>query len=113
MKRFSKKSAIIICVIALVTVIIGGIYWYIHPTHYLYNDRWIIGRNVYQIKERYGEYDKHFDRTDGGFRKGYCTKPETYDPLFGDTIWAEYYLIDFDENGIAFNVKMEEGGWGG
>jgi len=114
MKNFSEKPFIIICVIALVAVIIGAMYWSSHSTDYEYDDEWIIGKNEYQVIERYGEFDIQFDENGrGGFSRGYCVKPMSYDKLFGEPIWPEYYMIYFDEQGIAYETKIKVGGVGG
>ena len=96
-------TVIIILVIALISF-----YWYNHPTHYLYEDRWIIGKKADQIEQRYGEFDKHF----GSSSKGYCVKKSATD-WWGDATWPEYYMIYFDENEKAYKVEIVVGGWGG
>lgn len=107
--EINKKRIIIIIATTIVIFAIAffSVYWYNHPTHYLFEDRWIIGKDANQIKQRYGEFDKEF----GGSSKGYCVKPEIVG-YFGTT-WPEYYMIYFDENGDAYKVEIVEGGWGG
>ncbi len=106
------KKIIIVCIsIVLVVVISIGVYWYYHPTHYKYNDRFIIGSNVSQIVDKYGEFDIVFDNLDKTkFSGGYLVKPERVG--FLGTDWPEYYMILF-ENDIAIKVEIEIGGWGG
>ena len=104
-----RKTILITSAITLAIIIIVGIYWYMHPTHYLYNDRWIIGKNETQIIDRYGAFDKLVDISyNDKFERGYCVKNETRDMWFGSPIPAEYYVIYFDENGIAYDVGIEE-----
>ncbi len=103
-----KKRTIIIIVTIIVVFAIGfvGIYWYNHPTHYLFEDRWIIGKDANKIEQRYGDFDKEI-----GDSKGYCVEPARVG-FFG-TSWPKYYMIYFDENGVAYKVQVEDGGWGG
>ena len=103
-----RKTILITSAIILAIIIFAGIYWYIHPTHYLYNDRWIIGKNETQIIDRYGAFDKLVDISyNDKFERGYCVKNETRDMWFGDIIPPEYYMIYFDENGVAYDVGIE------
>ena len=108
--KISKKTiiAIITTIIVFLIIALIGVYWYNHPTHCFYEDRWIIGKNADQIEQRYGEFDKHF----GSSSKGYCVKPSTTD-WWGDATWPEYYMVYFDESGKAYKVDVVVGGWGG
>lgn len=97
------KKAIVVIAIAIITVFtltLIGVYRYNHPTHYLYNDHWIIGKNISEIEQRYGNYD-----IEGSLKKGYCVKPTTID-WWGDATWPQYYMIYFDENGKAYKVDI-------
>lgn len=107
--RVSKKR---ILIIIFVTTTISaltflGIYRFTHPTHYLYSDHWIIGKNIYEIEKRYGK----FDISQGNSKKGYCVKPSRVH--WWGTNWPEYYMIHFDENNKAYEVAVEVGDWGG
>jgi len=104
-----RKTILITSAITLSIIIIVGIYWCMHPTHYLYNDSWIIGKNETQIIDRYGAFDEYIEiGFSDEFERGYLVKPVTYDPWFHDPIAPEYYMIYFDENGIAYDVGIEE-----
>ena len=105
-----KKRTIIIILTIIVVFAIGfiGIYWYNHPTHYLFEDRWIIGKDAVQIQERYGKYDKDLNT-----EKGYCVQPYRTDFFFGEPVWAKYYMIYFNENGNAYKVDVVEWAIGG
>lgn len=109
--KTNKKRIIIITVsiISILTISAIGFYWYTHPTHYLYEDRWIIGKTPEQIEQRYGDFD-YFDITTPPLIRGYSVKT---DQPWGDTNWPEYYMIYFDENDKAYKVQVVEGGWGG
>ena len=108
--KITKKAVVIIVItmITTFTIALASVYWYNHPTHYLYNDHWIIGKSISEIEKRYGVFDKHF----GNSSKGYCVKPSTTD-WWGDATWPEYYMIYFNENGKAYKVDIVVGGWGG
>lgn len=109
MKTNKKTIIFIIIAVAVISAITFiGIYWHNHPTHYLYEDGWIIGKNASQIEQRYGAYDIDWQTT-----KGYCVKSQSTDYFWGDVLWPEYYMIHFDENGKAYKVEIEVGGWGG
>lgn len=112
--KFTKKKILTIAIIIIVTFTFAsiGIYWYKHPTHYLYEDDWIIGKDADQIEQRYGSYDINWETIYGSLIKGYCVKPSTTD-WWGDATWPEYYMIYFDKNGKAYKVDVVVGGWGG
>ncbi|HAO61409.1 MAG TPA: hypothetical protein DCQ90_05610 [Erysipelotrichaceae bacterium] len=98
--------------ISLTSLIIIGLFWYSHPTHFKYNERFIVGKSAKQIVERYGEFDKVFYRdewTEISFA-GYVTDRAKVG--FLGTSWPKYYMIRFSE-GKAVSVEIETGGWGG
>lgn len=96
--------------ILLLTLI--AIYWYNHPTCYLYEDRWIIGKTADEIIERYGEFDSNTPLLTNGYRGGYLVRRDSTD-WWGDHIYPMFYHIYFDENGIAYKVSLKEMGIGG
>ncbi len=113
MKLFKSKKVLVV----LITVVMIGFFiawfWYYHPTHYRYNDRFVIGNSINAITERYGEFDKIFYKHESEneiSHGGYIVKP----PEVG--LWGtdpeKYYMIKF-EDGKAVSVSIEEGGWGG
>lgn len=112
--KINKNTIVVIAItiIAVLTFTLIGVYWHNHPTHYLYEDRWVIGKNADQIEQRYGSYDINWETIYGSLIKGYCVKPSTTD-WWGDATWPEYYMIYFDENGKAYKVDVVVGGWGG
>lgn len=104
--------SIIVAATVLFSAVLIAVYWYNHPTHYLYEDRWIIGKTAEQIEERYGEFDRHSELITGGFTKEYCVKPLGQN-MWGDPVWPRYYEIYFDETGIAYKVEIFIDGRGG
>ena len=110
MKKHKKSIFIFI----IITSLIGGIFWYYHPTHYKYNDRFIVGSSIDQIIAKYGDFDKVFyaDSENKTVNSaGYLVQPEKKG--FLGTSWEKYYMIVFDATGKAINVSIEVGSWGG
>ena len=109
MSKTLKISLCILLILVLIGVLVFGIYKYIH--------RWdpenFIGLTAEQIMDRYGEfYGCLFWDTTGNYRRGvYLVKPERVG-YFG-TDPEEYFVIEFDENGVAYKCKYEIGGKGG
>lgn len=108
----NKKFRLGAIITSLICFTIMSFFWYFHPTHYKYNDRFIVGRSAKQIVERYGEFDKVFYSDEGTeiSAAGYVTEPAKVG--FLGTSWPKYYMIRFSE-GIAVSVEIESGGWGG
>ncbi len=113
MKFFNKKVLYFTTVILAVLMIFIGRFWYLHPTHYRYNDKFIIGSSVNEVIERYGDFDKVFytdeSENDIGWG-GYIVVPAKVG--FLGTSFPKYYMIEF-RNGKAVRVSIEIGGWGG
>ncbi len=81
-----------------------------------YDPKDYIGLTSKEIVEKYGEFDveRSDPSADGLFRKcgcGYTVVPERVG-FFGTTP-PKYFMIYFDNNGIAFKCVYETGGWGG
>ena len=54
-----KKKIFITSICVLVVLVVSiGMFWYYHPTHYRYNDRFILGNTEENIVERYGDFSK-------------------------------------------------------
>ena len=74
-----------------------------HSTYYKYNDEWVIGNKITEVENRYGKFDL------GEFVKGKSGKVGYYiykdDSLFLPDYLQHYYYIEFDENGIVYNVQ--------
>lgn len=90
-----KTLVIIIAVIAVLSAVIS--YFCFHPTFYKYNDAWIIGRSIDEVEERYGEFDLDWD-----YRKGYYIYND--DRGFLPDGLDHYYYMEYDENGIVYEV---------
>jgi len=52
-----KKIIFILASCILIVVAFICVFKYYHPTHFLYNDRFIIGNTQEKIIEKYGEFN--------------------------------------------------------
>ena len=51
-----KKIIIILVSFILIVVALFGVFKYFRPTHFAYNDRFIVGNTQEKIEEKYGEF---------------------------------------------------------
>ena len=123
-----EKKIIIICSIAIATVLViltgMGIFLYgIYDEHFKlitpsdFDEEWIIGKNSTEIIKKYGEFDIHpREIQDGSYYSvacGYSYKKIKHvirDVIFDLQPYSadekiEYCMIYFDENGIAYQVN--------
>ena len=108
------RSRVFISLVGSITVLILSImmFRYYHPTHYQYNDRFIIGNTVDNIIEKYGEFSKVRYNDAGEMVYGtYMIRDNTPEWIMGydDSLWYEIYF----EEGIAVMVRLQEGWYGG
>lgn len=108
------KKKIIIFVVICIAVIISliAVFGYYHPTHYKFNDRFIIGNSEENIVEKYGEFSKSQLNDDGKLYRGtYMIHGDTKELAmsYDNSLWYEIYF----ENGIAVSVRLQEGEYGG
>ena len=107
-----KKIIIILVSIVLIVVAFICIFKYYHPTHFLYNDRFIIGNTQEKIIEKYGEFNRSSTNNDGEITYGvYMIRDNTPEMImsYDDSLWYEIYFKD----GIAVKVVLREGNIGG
>ena len=108
-----KKKPIVISLCIGAVLLLGiGIFRYFHPTHSKFNDRRILAHTEEQIVEKYGEFSKAFYSADGTLLRGvYQIRDDTPELIMGydDSLWYEIYF----EDGIAVNVRLQEGWYGG
>jgi hypothetical protein len=99
-----KKSTKLLTVVIAVFIVVVGSFWYCHPTHYRYNDRFIIGSTIEQIEEKYGEMYRWYNPDEELEPIGlYHVKKVNYD-------LHRFYEIFF-ENGIAVKVELVDRPW--
>jgi hypothetical protein len=108
-----KKKFIIGSVCALVVIaLLIGTFWYFHPTHYKFNDQFILGSSQEEITQKYGDFFQtgHNDR--GELTQGsYLIRSDTPEWIMGydNSLWYDIYFQD----GIAVEVQLREGWPGG
>lgn len=108
-----RKSLKIILLILFAASLIGALGLVIHKYINRYDEENYIGLTAEQIMNRYGPFDRvsFWDNTDQ-YRSGvYIVKPERVG-FFG-TSYEEYFVISFDENGVACECSYVYGGRGG
>lgn len=108
-----KKKWIIASICTIIAfALVAGIYWYYHPTHYAFNDRFILDSTEDQIVERYGAFSKERRNADGTLAYGaYVVRDNTPELImsYDDSLWYEIYF----KNGVAYMVRLQEGQYGG
>lgn len=96
-KKVTKKVVIsFISSIVLLTVTI--IFYCSHSTYYKYNDWLILGSNIEKVQKRYGEFDLKNSKT------GYYIYTDN-GPIMPNYL-EHYYYIEYDEDGIVYNVYV-------
>ncbi len=107
-----KKIIIILASCILIVVAFICVFKYYHPTHFAYNDKFIIGNTQDNIVEKYGEFYSTHKNNDGEITRGtYMIQDNTPELImsYDDSLWYEIYF----ENGVAVVVKLREGYIGG
>lgn len=78
-----------------------------HSTHIKYNDWWIVGNSIDNIKKRYGEFD--FSNFRQGYRNGascgYYVGNDRYALICDNAEY--YYIMYYDSNGVVTDVKFD------
>ena len=108
-----KKKILLSVICTMILLVLSiGIFHYYHPTHYKFNDCFIIGKTEEDIVERYGEFTKSRRNESGEITYGtYMIRDNTPELImsYDDSLWYEIYF----ENGIAVKVRLQEGRRGG
>lgn len=107
-----KKIIIIAAIVIFIIVAFVGVFKYYHPTHFAYNDRFIIGNTQEKIEEKYGEFSGVRKNNDSEITCGiYMIRDNTPELIMGydNSLWYEIYF----EEGVAVKVKLREGYIGG
>ena len=113
MRLYMKKKILLsaICTVIVLALSIGVFYYY-HPTHPKFNDRFIIGKTEENIIQRYGEFTNLRCKESGEIICGtYMIHDDTPELImsYDDSLWYEIYF----ENGIATKIRLQEGRYGG
>ncbi len=101
-KKLKCKPVIISIGINSVLIALIILYTASHSTYYRYNDWDILQNSIYRIEEKYGDFDL------GEIRKNQKGKVAYYiytdnGPIMPDHM-KHYYYMEYDENGIVYNV---------
>lgn len=106
-----KKKIIIVLSIILIIAASVFVFKYYHPTHYSFNDRFIIGNTEENIVKKYGEFYNKSKTADGQTIVTYKIRDNTPELImsYDNSLWYEIYF----EDGIATEVKLREGNIGG
>ena len=101
-----KRVLLIIIGTILLVAVASGIFWYYHPTHFAYNDRFVLGSTKEQIKERYGAF-----YSEGTKVCTYMIRDNTPELImsYDNSLWYDIYF----EDGMAVEVKLRKGIPGG
>ncbi len=101
-KKQSNKGVLVSmsCNIILVLAII--LYSSSHATYYRYNDWAILQSNINMIQQKYGEFDLGEVRENEKGRVAYYIYTDN-GPIMPDHL-EHYYYIEYDENGVIYNV---------
>ena len=111
-KFLNKKIIFILIYTLIILLLLIAVYWYYHPTHYKFNDRFIIGKTAEKIIQKYGEFSKsQYNKEDEITYGAYMIRDNTPEFIMGydDSLWYEVYF----KNGIAEKVELREGWYGG
>lgn len=107
-----KKKLIIISAVFIILLTFICVFKYYHPTHFAYNDRFIIGNTEEKIIEKYGEFYYSHTNNDGEISCGvYMIHDNTPELVmsYDDSLFYEIYF----EGGVAVEVRLQEGRTGG
>lgn len=108
-----KKKVLIIVISVLFLLIVSVcIFWYYHPTHFSYNDRFVFGSTQERIVAQYGSFDSvHTDASGNVYMASYMILDDTPEMImsYDNSLWYDIYF----ENGIAVRVQLREGHIGG
>ena len=93
-----KKKRVLVSAVVMGLCLAATIIWYIlFPTAYPYMDLWVLGKTEEQIIAKYGEPDYGSEKAWQHDEMAYYTRYIIFDP--------EYYVITFDEEGKAIDVR--------
>lgn len=101
-KKQRNKCIVIAMLIDIIMILTILLYNFSHSTYYKYNDWKILKSNIYSVKEKYGEFDLgEITDSEKGVVAYYIYTDDS--PIMPDYL-KHYYYIEYDENGIVYNV---------
>ena len=101
-RKTSCKTALIALGIQLLVFGASALFYASHSTYYQYNDWEILNSSIYEIQEKYGEFDL------GKISEGHSGTVayfvyEDNGPIMPDHL-DHYYYMEYDENGMIYKV---------
>ena len=108
MKRIIAVTLTLLCLL----LVCGGVVRLLRPTHYAYNDRFILGNVKEDIVDRYGEFSREYtDECENLVKAEYQIRDNTPELImsYDNSLWYEIYFQD----GVAVEVALREGYIGG
>lgn len=111
----NKPLKVLLCIVVVVALL-GALTFAIYKRIRPYDPEDFIGLTSAEIVEKYGEFDaqRAYSGKNNLYYKGACgyIVAEAQVGFLG-TEPPKYFMIYFDENGIAYKCADETGGWGG
>ena len=101
-RKYKRKSVIISISVNFVLIAITVLYTISHSTYYKYNDWSILQNSIYEVEEKYGDFDLGQIRENQKGSVGYYIYTDNI-PIMPDHL-DHFYYMQYDENGIVYNV---------
>lgn len=101
-KKQKWKSAIISVSINFVLIAITVLYAVSHSTYYKYNDWAILQNSIYEVEEKYGDFDLGEIIKNQKGNVGYYIYTDN-GPIMPDHL-EHFYYMEYDEDGIIYKV---------
>jgi len=112
MNEMKKRVFLAFLVAVLLLAAIIAVFRYTYPTHFSFNDRFVLGSTQAQIVEKYGAFDSAMRDENGDLVRGaYMIHDDTPEWImsYDDSLWYDVYF----ENDVAVEVRLREGYIGG
>lgn len=103
LKKQSLKTSVISLTISIILLTLIIVFYLSHSTYYKYNDWYILGNNISKVQEKYGTFDFGKYQKGKKGRVGYYIYTDN-GPIMPDHL-DHYYYIDYDEDGVIYNVQ--------
>lgn len=101
-RKCNKKAIIISMIINFILLVVTILYVSSHSTYYKYNDWSILQSNIYEIEQKYGEFDLGEIKEKQKGRVAYYIYTDN-GPIMPDHL-EHYYYMEYDEWGVIYNV---------
>lgn len=103
LRRNKRKRQTTVLAVSLIVFGILVLFWASHSTFFKYNDWWIVGNNIENVRARYGNFDRESSGNNGGTVGYYIGEDNNWlDPTYADL----YYWIEYDAEGTVDEVYV-------